>query len=407
MFKVFAKPDVDTTGSSSCRLPAWRWLFPLAALHAALMVPLSLLALFHGWKLVQLGSPAAHAREMLFGFALAVIAGYLLGPVPRRQLVALVALWLVGRMGVLDVPGAVVASLADGTFALWVAARLVPRFIAAKKWRNRLLSPLLGLICLLAVVTLTWRYLDDMPSTAPLMHQSVLWLVLLMTFMGGRVIAPAVSGHLMGRHRLAGRGVQPHIEAALIVLLGLVAFLAPWEALHPLAALLTLTAGLLVLWRILRWEPTRCVERPDLQVLMLGYAWIALGLLLLAYRWWAPEHASTALHAFTVGALGTLASGIMLRHVILRAKQRPEREWALLPLAGLFATAAVLRLWAITAGSTWLMLLWGSAAAWSLGWLLVAWRLVAWVGRIPERPPAGGHGNGVRPRHGARLDPGQ
>ncbi|WP_111414456.1 NnrS family protein [Billgrantia lactosivorans] len=379
MFIALAKPGVDTTGSSSLRLPAWRWLFPLAALHAALMVPLSLLALFHGWTAVQLASPAAHAREMLFGFALAVVAGYLLGPVPRRQLVVLVALWLVGRLGVLDWPGAIVASLADGAFAVWVAARLVPRFLTAKKWRNRLLSPLLGMLCLLALVTLTWRYLDDMPTTAPLMHQSVLWLVLLMTFMGGRVIAPAINGYLMQARRQAGAGVQPRIEGALIVLLGLAPFLMLWAPLRPLAALLVLAAGVLVLWRIRGWQPNQCGDRPDLQVLVLGYAWIAIGLFLLARSWWAPQHASTALHAFTVGALGTLASSIMLRHVILRAKQRPEREWSALPLAGLFAVAAVLRLWAIEAGSTWLALLWASALSWSLGWLLVAWRLQAWL----------------------------
>ncbi|MCE8017093.1 NnrS family protein [Halomonas sp. MCCC 1A17488] len=388
MFNVLAKSGIDAADAVALRLPAWRWLFPLAALHAALMAPLSLLALFHGWAPVQLASPAAHAREMLFGFALAVIAGYLLGPLPRRQLGMLVALWLVGRLGVLDWPGAVVASLADGVFALWLAARLVPRFIAAKKWRNRLLSPLLGMLCLLAVVTLTWRYLDDMPTTAPLMHQSVLWLVLLMTFMGGRVIAPAVNGYLIQTCRQAGAGVQPRIEGALIVLLGLAAFLAPWEPLHPLAALLVLASGVLVLWRIRGWQPVRCRARPDLLVLMLGYAWIAIGLVLLARNWWAPQHASTALHAFTVGALGTLASGIMLRHVILRAKRRPEQEWALLPLAGLFAVAAVLRLWAIEAGSAWLALLWASALSWGLGWLLVAWRLRRWLRLVDAMPAA-------------------
>jgi len=385
MFKNFAKSTfAPGPQAGESRLPAWRWLFPLAALHAALMVPLSLLALYHGWSVVQLATPAAHAREMLFGFALAVIAGYLLGPVPRRQLAVLVALWLLGRVGVLTWPGAVVASLADGAFALWVAGRLVPRFIAAKKWRNRLLSPLLGMICLLAVVTLTWRYLDDMPTTAPLMHQSVLWLVLLMTFMGGRVIVPAVNGYFTREFRQAGVGVQPRLEAALIVLLGLAPFVMLLDLLRPLAALLVLAAGLLVLTRIWHWRPLDCRERPDLQMLMLGYAWLAIGLVLLARSWWAPQHASTALHAFTVGALGSLASAIMLRHVILRAKGRPERERALLPLAGLFATAAVLRLWAIEAGSAWLLLLWASALAWSLGWLLVAWRLRVWIRRLPS-----------------------
>lgn len=74
--------------------------------------------------------------------------------------------------------------------------------------------------------------------------------------------------------------------------------------------------------------------------------------------------------------------------MILRAKGRPERERVLLPLAGLFATAAVLRLWAIDAGSAWLLLLWGSALAWSLGWLLVAWRLWVWIRRLPLRDNA-------------------
>ncbi|MGM0782647.1 MAG: NnrS family protein [Pseudomonadota bacterium] len=370
------------------RLPAWRWFFPLAALHAALMVPLSLLSLYHQLDVLpQLASPAAHARELVFGFALAVIAGYLLGPLPRRRLAGLVALWAVGRLGVLAWPLMYVATLADGLFALWVAGLLVPRFMAAKKWRNRILSPLLGLICLLGVVTLTWRYLGDMPTTAPLMHQSVLWLVLLMTFMGGRIIAPAVNGYLIRRHGQSGAGVQPRIEAALILLLGTAPFLMLWPRLQPLAAVLALAAGGLVLLRLYRWGPARCRERPDLLALMAGYAWLGMGLLLMARTWWLPAHDSAPLHAFTIGALGTLASTVMLRQAILRAKERPEREWALLPLVVLFATAAILRLWALETGSAWLSVLWGAALAWSLAWLLVAGRLWYWIGRLPAPRP--------------------
>lgn len=84
------------------RRPTWRWFFPLAALHAALIVPLSLLALYHECDILShLASPAAHARELLFGFALAVIVGYLLGPLTQRQQVGLVGLWLVLLMTLL------------------------------------------------------------------------------------------------------------------------------------------------------------------------------------------------------------------------------------------------------------------------------------------------------------------
>ncbi|MFO8045562.1 MAG: NnrS family protein [Halomonas sp.] len=379
--------------SSAITVPAWRWLFPLAALHAALLVPLSLLSLYHPAGVALLASPAAHGRELLFGFALAVIAGYLLGPLSPRWLLALIGLWLVARLGGLAWSGALPVILADAGFVLLVAWRLVPRFIAAKKWRNRVLSPLLGLFCLLALVTLTWRHLGVMPTTAPLMHQGVLWLVLLMVFMGGRVLAPAVNGFLMADRRQAGAGVQPSIEAALIVLLGITPLLMLWPPLRPLAAGLVLVAGLLVLLRLWRWRPWACRQRLDLQGLMLGYAWLGVGLLLLARAWWQQPHASATLHAFTIGALGTLASGIMLRQAILRAKARPEAEPLLLPLALLFSLAALLRLLALNAEQHWLTLLWASALTWSLAWGLAAWRLIHWCRRTVRRPP--------------RLDPGQ
>lgn len=373
------------TAGSPPKTPAWRVFFPLAALHAAVMVPLSLLAFYHGAPLELIDSPAAHGRELLFGFALAVIAGYLLGPLPPRRLWGLVALWLAARGGGLVWPEVLPVLLADGLFALLLAWRLVPRFLAAKKWRNRLLSPLLGLLCLLAVATLVGRLTQPGVPASLLVQNAVLWLMLLMTFMGGRVLAPAINGHLMASRREVGAGVQPRLEAALIILLVAAPLLAPWPATTGLAAPLTAAAGLLVLWRLWRWRPWACRRRPDLLGLMLGYAWLGAGLLLAARVLWLGLPLNAVLHAFTVGALGTLASGIMLRQAILRAKGRPEREPMLPLLALLFGVAAVLRLLAFLVGGTWLSLLWASALAWSVAWLLAAWRLVVWSRRGPIR----------------------
>ncbi|MDI5892777.1 NnrS family protein [Halomonas rhizosphaerae] len=354
------------------RRPAWSLFFPLAALYAALAVPLSLAAMFGG--LPALATPAAHGRELLFGFALAVIAGYLLGPLPPRRLSLLAGLWLVGRLGGLAGYPAWPLLLADAAFALLLAARLVSRFLAAKKWRNRLLSPLLGLLCLLAVASLAAR--PAFPGLlSPLLHQGVLWLLLLMAFMGGRVIAPAVNGHLMARDRVAGAGVQPRIEATLIGLLGAAGLLAIWPPLWPLAGVLLALAGMVILVRLWRWSPWRLRDRPDLLGLLLGYAWLGVGALLVAGDLLAGGSPAGRLHAMTVGALGTLASGIMLRQAILRARGRPGEERWLTPLALLFTLAAGLRLALPLAGLT---ALWGAAGAWSLAWLLVAWRLVHW-----------------------------
>lgn len=373
-------------GLKAERIPAWQVLFPLAALHAAVAVPLSLGAMYGmlPW-LTPLATPAGHARELLSGFALAVIAGYLLGPLGRRQLWGLVALWALGRLGMAGGSWLGVASLADALFAAIVAWWVVPRFAAAKKWRNRVLGPLIGVICLVAVVTLGMRYMAGWP-TFSLLQQGVFWLVLLMTFMGGRLIAPAVNGYFKRYFHKSGAGVQPLLEAALIILLGVLPLTLWLPYGRFIAALLALVAGALVAYRIRGFAPWQCRQRPDLLAPMAGYAWLAAGLWLYAVAVVGPMPISTALHGVTVGALGTLSSSVMLRQAVSRAKVRPDSERVFLPLVLLFAGAAVLRLMVWSLGSS--AALWAAALCWSAAWLGVAWRLRYWI--IAARKRASG-----------------
>ncbi|SEK74796.1 NnrS family protein [Halomonas daqiaonensis] len=373
----FGANDPGQTGRicRNDRRHAWTLFFPLAALHAALALPLSLAGML-GWLpwLPGLATPLAHGRELLFGFALAVMAGYLLGPLSSRRLALLAGLWLIGRVGGLADYLAWPVLLADAAFALLLASWVVPRFLTAKKWRNRMLSPLLGLLCLLAVASLVAR-LAFPGLLSSLLHQGVLWLLLLMAFMGGRVIAPAVNGHLMARDRKAGVGVQPRVEAIMIGLLGAAGLLAIWPMLWPVAGLMLALGGAVMLIRLWRWSFWRLRDRPDLLGLLLGYAWLGVGALLLAGDLLVGGSPAGQLHAITVGALGTLSSGIMLRQAILRAKGRPAEERWLPCLAVLFTLAAGLRLALPLAGPP---VLWGAAGVWSLAWLLVAWRLLHW-----------------------------
>ncbi|SHM13999.1 NnrS family protein [Vreelandella subglaciescola] len=378
MFSLFKSiREVASATNRHGRMPAWQWFFPLAALHAALFVPLSLAAMYGAvpWA-TSLATPAGHARELLFGFALAVMAGYLLGPLSRQRLIPLVALWGLGRLGLLGGGWLVVATLADALFAVGVAWWVVPRFFAAKKWRNHVLAPLISLICLLAVATLGERYVGGWPAFS-LLQQGVLLLVLLMTFMGGRLIAPAVNGYVKRQFHKSGAGVQPNLEAALIVLLGVLpaALWLPYGKV--LAALMAAAAGALVMYRLWGFTPWQCRKRADLLALMAGYAWLGAGLWLYAWAALGGLSASTALHAFTIGALGTLSSTVMLRQAVSRAKARSERERAFIPLVLLFAAAAALRLVAWQVGG--MAALWGAALCWSAAWLVVAWRLVRWA----------------------------
>lgn len=354
------------------RLPfANAWFFPAAALHAALVLPLWVLGLLGGWPaLPGLASPFGHAREMLFGFALAVVAGYLLGPQPLRLTLALLACWLLARLGHLLAPDATWPLLASGLFAAGLAWKVIPRFAgAAKKWRNQSVVPIVGGLALLSVLA---GFGFAASTGSLLLLEALLLLAGLMFFMGGRIIAPALAGHAQSEGRVLEARVQPLIEGAVLLLIGtaLLLNLAPWPALRVLAGALLLLAGALILLRLLRWQPWHCSRRADLLVLLLGYAWLALGVLLLGLAqtsgWLAL---SATLHALTVGALGTLTFAVMARtRLIYRFRDPNARPW-IHPLALLISLAALARVLPPLLGLNqpgWLAL---AAGCWSLAFL--------------------------------------
>lgn len=344
------------------------WFFPAAALYAALVLPLSVLGLLgHLPPLPGLSSAAGHAHEMLFGFALAVVAGYLLGPQPRSVTLGLLGCWLAARLLFLGWPGSWGAGLAAALFAAGLSWKVLPRFLgAAKKWRNRTLAPVLAGLALLSAVVGP-PYSANLTPT--LLREALLLLATLLFFMGGRIIAPALAGYAQSQGRSLAARVQPRLEGGALACLLLALLLAPlpWPAAGRAAGLLLLGAGLLTLLRLLRWQPWRCLRRADLLVLLLGYAWLAVGLLLAgsALAGSAPA-LDAALHAIGVGALGTLTLGVMARtRLLYRFRDANARPWVH-ALAGLLSVAALARVLPSLLGQAepgWRLF---AAACWSL-----------------------------------------
>ena len=131
-----------------------RLVLPVAALYAAFILPISVFALL---GLIPappgLSTPSGHAHEMLFGFALAVVAGYLLGPQPLRLILSLLGCWALARLSFVLWPGSWLALASAATFAGAVAWKVLPRFFgAAKKWRNQSVAPLLAGLALLSAM---------------------------------------------------------------------------------------------------------------------------------------------------------------------------------------------------------------------------------------------------------------
>ena len=321
--------------------------FPAAAIYGGAAVPLSVHGMLSGTALAPgFATVAGHAHELLFGFALAVAAGFLINRTSTARLAALFTLWLLARTLHITLPGSTLSLIANAGFAVMLAWMTVPQFLrGAKKWRNKAIAPiLLGLCAMAALFQVTS---DSTQAWLPFfaLQQAVLLLTLLMLFMGGRIIAPAAAGAIerAGGH-LEAR-VQPRMEGALLLLMAgvIVTMALPGSA--PVTGLLTLVAAVLAAVRLMRWRLWAAQGRPDLWCLGLGYGWLVAGLALLALSWLTPLLApGTATHAITVGALGTLTTGVMARVRLNRARRDPAASWVIPVATLLMGTAALVRL---------------------------------------------------------------
>jgi len=331
------------------RLPV-HLFYPAAALYAALMLPLSVSVMPSAW----------HAREMLFGFALAVVAGNQLGPARPRRIVVLFALWLAARAAFLAAPQSALAAALNGAFALGLALQVAPRLLrAAKKLRNRVLPGVLVALCAAAALH---------PLGDRVLPGAVMLFALLMLFMGGRIIPPMVAGQLQRQGERLEVRVQPRLEGVLLAAAALAAAAAFFPQGEAPAALAATAAGTLALARIHRWRPWRLRARPDIACLIAGYTWLGVGLLAVGAALWTGRGLPAALHVITVGALGTLTLTVMATTWLLRARREPADFGAIPVGTGLLALAVAARGLAELWPMPWLVV---SAAAWSAAFALL------------------------------------
>jgi uncharacterized protein involved in response to NO len=295
----------------------FRPFYLLASSYAALSVGLWALQFSGLFARPWLPTPLWHAHEMLFGFALAVIVGFLLTagrnwsnrPTPTGlPLAALAALWVAGRILVFT-PFGWASAIVNAAFPLAAAVALAIPFIASGNKRNYFFVGLLALMSLAVLgVHLGQMGVVRVPGWAGI--QIGLDVVLfIMSVMAGRVVPMFTNNGVPG----ANATRQPWLEK---VTLGSTLALLAADMLglqgDPLAALAGVCASAHAV-RWLLWQPWRTLRAPLVWVLHAAYLWIPVHLALRAGAsvGWLP--ASTATHALTVGAIGGLIIGMMVR----------------------------------------------------------------------------------------------
>lgn len=274
-----------------------------------------------------------HRHEMLFGFIGAILAGYLLTsvanwtgglPVAGRELLLLFLLWCAGRVAVLTSAwiGPWPAAMIDIGFYLVLALSIGREVFAARKRDFSMLAPLL----LLAVANAV-----DHAEAAGLLaardigiHAGIGLVVLFISLVGGRLV-PSFTRNWLAKQQIRNHlPVQPDGFDRVVVLVTALA-LACWVLVPTLAPAPLLVAALGQALRLWRWRGWRAWRAPTVLILHLGYAWIPLGLLLLAgATLGVSPPLSVALHALTAGAMATMVLAVMTRTLL----NQTGRPWA-------------------------------------------------------------------------------
>lgn len=276
----------------------FRPFFLLAAVWAATAIL--------SWALVLTGAvpartPQWHGHEMLSGFTLAVVAGFLLtavrnwtGRITVRgpALALLAALWVAARIAAFMAPQ--IEGRLDVLFLLGLLVAIARPIVRTRNLRN---APFLVVIAAWAALDVVF-HLDASFASWALAHQLDL-VAFLMVVITGRVVPGFTANALPGADVVR----SPRVDAAAVLA---TAGAAIWS---PLACL----AGVLVLGRARGWRAAATRSTPILWVLHLGHLWLGVGLILRGLGALALVPPTLGTHALTAGAIGTLTLGMMTR----------------------------------------------------------------------------------------------
>jgi uncharacterized protein involved in response to NO len=353
----------------------FRPFFLLAGLWAAIAVPLWLAELDGHATLPTAFDPVIwHGHEMLFGFAQAAIAGFLLTAVPNWTGRLPIQSWRLRVLALLFVAGRVAvacsaeigpaAAAIDLAFPLLLLATLAREVVAGHNWRN---LPMLGALGLITVANgLTHLEALGWASTGPLgLRLGTAVIIVLIGLVGGRIIPSFTRNWLAKRNSATlpaafGRFDMATVAATIVALV--------WWAFMPDSAampLLMAIAGAANLVRVARWQGHRTFAEPLVWVLHVGFLWVPIGFGLMAISPFLTQVApSTAFHAFTGGAVATMILAVATRATLGHTGRELHADRRTTLIYSLAVVSALARIAAGFSADTYLPLLALAGVAW-------------------------------------------
>ncbi|RWD62893.1 MAG: NnrS family protein [Mesorhizobium sp.] len=353
----------------------FRPFFLLGSLQAATAM-LLWLPLYYG----KLGTFSAflpvdwHIHELLFGYLPAVVTGFLLTAIPNWtgrlpvqdfRLLALVLLWIAGRVAVFFSAeiGWLPTAVIDCSFLLAVVAAAATEIVAGRNWRN--LKVLLPVATLLAAnVTFHaeahYRGVSDMSRRLGLGA-----IVVLIMIIGGRII-PSFTRNWLVREK-PGRLPASFGRFDIVTIALSAVGLAAWSFFPDAIATgaLLIAGAVLNAARLGRWAGDRTLSDPLVLILHVAFAFAPLGLLLAGLAVFAPGGIPpvAGIHALAVGAIACVTLAVMTRATLGHTGRELKASVGTCAVFAAILIAAVLRVAAAIAPAE-AIFLYMSAAFW-------------------------------------------
>lgn len=293
----------------------------------AVIAPIAWAGIFaHGMSFPKTMAPVFwHGHEMVFGFAGAAVAGFLLTAVPNwtgaepihgKPLAFMAVFWLVGRLAFwgIDLLPPVAVALADLPMLGLLAWFIGNQIYKARNQRNYIF---IGLLATYALANLL-VHLDVLgltPGLAPTGVYLGLYAVLVMlTVVTGRIVPSFTGNALRMQNKLVDVNTDPNVEKGAVnaALAALAVDLALGSGIP--SGLMALVAAVLLGLRMRHWGTRHTFDSPIVWVLHLGHAWLVVAFALKAVADLTDLIPPTVpLHAFTTGTVGVMLIAVASR----------------------------------------------------------------------------------------------
>lgn len=275
--------------------------------------------LAHGMHFeTQYGLLYWHSHEMVFGFCLAVIAGFLLTAVQNWtgeklpcgvQLIPLILIWLGARILPFTHVNPHFIALIDLLFIPYLAWLITRPLIKSKKYKNLMMT---GLLVALFIANLMFHaellgYTEN--SLRLGMFLAIDLIVLMIVIITGRIL-PFFTNKALGDDS-AKKKIPIELLAVLsvifLILCDFHVFQGEWvKYFYAFFALIHLL-------RIFLWGSLKILTKPILLILYVAYSFLPLALLIKAFATYDPMGGHTAVHALTAGLIGVSVLAMMTR----------------------------------------------------------------------------------------------